>query len=726
SGIFWLVVSLVSLGLYYQYLLGTGAEELVLTRRSRLIFEGSVLAGLYVLVMLLSLSYERAKNMAVAELKASEEWGRTIVENAADAILTFDVDGIIYSANEACSEIFGFDEKDLRGRPFDFLVPAARRFPPAPNSADEDIPVAAAVGPLTAPVERSTALRAWSGRVIETAGVRADGRPVAVEVAIDRLILGPEEQFVVVVRDLTYRKKVEEQQKRALEESKESFRALIETLPDGLIVHRRGEIKYLNSAAGRMLRYEDSKQLIGHPISELIPAGELERFFAVADRTRDLGELGELEEHHVVTCHGDRIPVESVTFQAMFQNEKALISIVRDLTETRKMRMQMMQMERMSAVGTLAAGVAHEINNPLAYVRGNLEYVDEELRYFVEERDGRSLEEGLLEDCRDWISAVEDAHKGTERIRNIVTDLRTYSQQRDVEIKPIDVEEVIETSISMAYSGIKHRARLVRDFQRVDPVFGEAASLGQVVLNLLINATHAIPEGRVAENEIRVKLRQKRGQIIIEVSDTGTGIPDSVLPQIFDPFFTTKTAEQGTGLGLAICRNIIRTLHGDLDVRTAPGKGATFRVRIPVAKVAATATEDVVLKEEYEEVSEHKPRVLIIDDERLIREMLRRRLARKYHVEDVQRPSEAFARLERGASYDVILCDLMMPGETGIDFYGRLEREYPRLKDRVIFITGGAVTQKTADFLREHESAVLKKPFKYEELHSQIHGRLHH
>jgi PAS domain S-box-containing protein len=660
--------------------------------------------------------------MAVDQLKASEEQGRKIVEKAADAILTVDKDATICSANEACLEIFGYSEDELLGRPFSLLVPATSQIPPAiDGDADGDELTMARFDPERQPVEQLKALRAWSGHYYETLGIGEDGQALPLEVAMARLDLSKSERFVVVVRDLRVRKKLEEQRRKALRQSKESFRALIENLPDGLIVHRQGTIQYLNPAAGHLLGYQDWGELLGSSIEDLIPRDERRNFFDAAREARDQDEPPQTQEHHFKTRQGERVPVESLTFEAIFQYEKAFISIVRDLTETRQMRMQMMQMERMSAVGTLAAGVAHEINNPLTYVAGNILFVLEEL-HEMSDQIRPSDDEELMDDYRDWIDALRDTLEGTERIRKIVTDLRTYSQQREPEVKPVDLHQVLETAINMASHEIKHRARLVRDFQPVEPVLADPAGLGQVVLNLLINAAHAISPGSVENQEVRVAIHQDDDQIFIEVSDTGTGIPDDVLPQIFDPFFTTKSSNQGTGLGLAICQNIMQSYGGDLTVETAVGEGTTVVARLPVVPV--TETVDAAEEDRQERLLRGTPRILVIDDDEMVRRALTRQLAKNYEVQDVATSHEGLAKIKQNGPFDIILCDLMMPEETGMEFFEQLKKDAPSLREQIIFITGGAVTRDAAEFLETTDATVLKKPFREGELHRRIRDTL--
>ncbi|WP_239015147.1 sensor histidine kinase [Archangium violaceum] len=238
---------------------------------------------------------------------------------------------------------------------------------------------------------------------------------------------------------------------------------------------------------------------------------------------------------------------------------------------------QLLFADRLATVGRLAAGVGHEINNPLAYILGNLRYLQEEL----ERTEGAPSEE----ERRELLSAISEAHAGAEHVRLIVQDLKVLSRQDDATHGPVELATVVRGAAKMAAHEIRPRARFVADCEGVPPVRGNGARLGQVLLNLLINAAHAIEPGHVERNEIRVVARESApGRVTMEVSDTGIGIPPENLSRIFEPFFTTKPVGVGTGLGLSVCRNIITALSGELTVESEQGKGTTFRITLPIAE----------------------------------------------------------------------------------------------------------------------------------------------
>jgi signal transduction histidine kinase/HAMP domain-containing protein len=246
---------------------------------------------------------------------------------------------------------------------------------------------------------------------------------------------------------------------------------------------------------------------------------------------------------------------------------------LRRLQETQD---QLLFADRLATVGRLAAGVGHEINNPLSFILGNLRYVQDELQ-----RMERLPSE---EDRRELLVALTEAYEGAERVRLIAQDLKVLSRPDNAVHGPVELSMVVRGAAKMAAHEIRHRARLVEDCEGVPPVRGNGARLSQVLLNLLINAAHAITPGQVEQNEIRVSARESvPGRVTLEVSDTGCGIPAENLGRIFEPFFTTKPVGVGTGLGLPVCHGIITSFGGDITVESEPGRGTTFRITLPTA-----------------------------------------------------------------------------------------------------------------------------------------------
>ncbi|MEJ7731217.1 MAG: PAS domain S-box protein [Polyangiaceae bacterium] len=373
---------------------------------------------------------------------------------------------------------------------------------------------------------------------------------------------------------------------------------------------------------------------------------------------------------------------------------------------------QLIISERMVSIGTLAAGVAHEINNPLSYIMANLDMVIEEVRALAGESTSERMRN--LEDM-----AVE-AREGADRVRKIVRGLKTFSRVEEDRRSVLELRPILEMSINMAFNEIRHQARLLKDYGATPLVVVDDARLGQVFINLLVNAAQAFPAGDTSNNQIRVATRTgDDGNAVVEVSDNGPGISPEVLARLFDPFFTTKPLGVGTGLGLSICHNLLSAMGGTITVHSELGQGATFRVSLPPAPGGVTALPPQELSEAGSAAPGHRAAVLVVDDEPAIGQAVSRVL-RDHLVHVVTSVDAALDIIRGGKVFDVILCDLMIPGLTGIDFYHELSRIRPTLVERVVFITGGAFTSDANAFLDQIPNERFGKPFNVADLRALV------
>jgi PAS domain S-box-containing protein len=368
-----------------------------------------------------------------------------------------------------------------------------------------------------------------------------------------------------------------------------------------------------------------------------------------------------------------------------------------DVTERRSLQARLDRASRLAAVGTLAAGIAHEVNNPLAYVTANLRYVEERLRELPEEAPRDEL-----------AGAVADAVDGAQRVRTVVQGLRRFAGPGG-ERGPVDVAAELEAAAAIARHEVARRARLLLDVAPDLPrVVAGANELGQVFVNLLVNAAQAIGEGRPGEQEVRVKALAEEGRVVVEVADSGPGIPQDVLPRIFDPFFTTKQPGAGSGLGLAICHGIVAAAGGSIQARNAPGSGAVFRIELPAAQGVEGAPTPP--PPSAASAAATRRRVLVVDDDPRVGRALARLLAQEHDVEVVSGGAEALRRVQQGTRWDVVVCDLLMPDMSGMDLARALEAAAPELSRRMVFVTGGAFTPGALDFLAVRHRRTLEKP----------------
>jgi len=266
------------------------------------------------------------------------------------------------------------------------------------------------------------------------------------------------------------------------------------------------------------------------------------------------------------------------------QRADAIEAAYRELTlateALRKSQQKLIEADKLATIGQLSAGIAHEVNNPTTSVIGNLEFLKSELEPLLTELAARAPERAPL--ARDVRAALGDSLTALGRISMIARDLGMFARRKD-EQELLHIAEPIEVALKMASFEVKYRAQVVRDLQPVPPVTANRGRLQQVFLNLIINAAHALPKGRIEQNYIRIATRLVDGAVVATVSDTGTGIAPEHCARIFDPFFTTKPAGQGTGLGLAITNDIMHEHGGEISVESEVGRGTTFTLRFPAA-----------------------------------------------------------------------------------------------------------------------------------------------
>src|SRR5260370_2129773 len=374
----------------------------------------------------------------------------------------------------------------------------------------------------------------------------------------------------------------------------ENFRTIMERSPHAMCVCRADKMICVNAAMLDYLGYESGGPLLGPTLAELsdevIHPGDRERTRNAFRRLfADLGTAAAQESPAVKIeeirirrkCDGGIRVCDMYGTIVMHDGTTALVTYIQDLTERRAADDPMRFADRMSSLGTLAAGVAHEINNPLAYVMANLDYIGR-----VEAESEGPLGSRLTR-------PIADCRVGLQRIRKIVQGLKTFSRRDEETIGPVDIVDVVESCIEMAQSQLRHIGRLVRDYAPVPMVRGNDARLGQVVLNLLVNAAQALDETNRDDNVVTVKVAHVGGTVRVDVSDNGVGIAPEIMPHIFDPFFTTKPVGAATGLGLAVCHGIVSALGGEISVESALGHGTTVRVELPIADARAPRRHEV-------------------------------------------------------------------------------------------------------------------------------------
>ena len=488
---------------------------------------------------------------------------------------------------------------------------------------------------------------------------------------------------------------------RNLEASNERYRHLAAVTGEGVVLCSGSRVLDVNDAACRILGHGeqlDPRQLRAQDFSRFVARDHHEQVAALLDASEGPYEFA------LIRPDGSTVQVSVKAVGAPPDSRGTRVLLVHDISLERELQRRLATADRLAAIGTLAAGTAHEINNPLTFVLASAELLGEEL----------STLELPAEVGANLTGSVDDLMTGALRIRDVVRNLMSLARDRGGEETVVDVRPTLKHCIAMAAPQARHRARVVTDFEEMRPVLANEGRLFQVFLNLIVNAAHAIPEGEVDKHQIRVRGRTEGEWTIVEVSDTGAGIDPAMLDKIFEPFFTTKQNGQGTGLGLPISQGIVSDLGGRIEVASTLGVGTTFRVFLP-----ATDATPASKSQPQPVVANAKLRILVIDDEVILARSLARMLDR-HEVDVVNSGREALERFA-AQSYDVAICDVMMPDITGIQLFQRLREANNPITDRFLFVTGGVSSTESQRFLDELGSKRwLPKPIPMPELRARV------
>jgi PAS domain S-box-containing protein len=529
-------------------------------------------------------------------------------------------------------------------------------------------------------------------RLVEVTLLRPDGSRLPIEIGFSYASYQGRTAAVAFFHDISERRRVLE----ALQRSEARFRQLIESAPEAINVVRDGAVVYANPAFVELLGLASAVGIVGRLIEDLVHPEDRARLRERL-KLRQSGERGEAVEYRIVRPNGEVRTIDVAGIGVEFEGAPAVLAFARDVTERNRIRAELIETDRLAAMGGLAAGVGHEINNPLAYVLLNLQALEQELAQL-----------GPPERVEQAREMVRNALTGVDRVRTIARDLRAFSRSDPDTRRPVDVRRVVESSVNMARHEIRLSASLITNFDAVPPVLANEARLGQVLLNLLVNAAQALSERISESNEIRVYVGPAEAdRVLVEVADNGPGIAPAILGRIFEPYFTTKPVGVGTGLGLSIGRNIVTSLGGTLTASNRSEGGAVFRIFLPALKSHVGATP-VPPKPNSEG---RRLRVLIVEDEPVLALAVERAISRHHDTLVAPGGREALEVLTRDPAFDVVLCDLMMPGLSGMDLYEEVRARSSGVASRFVFMTGGAPTAGIRDFLSSAQRLWLEKPF---------------
>ncbi len=614
-------------------------------------------------------------------LRRSEGDFRLLAENATDVISRHARDGTILYVTPSCEALYGYRPDELVGLPLASICDA--------RDLDRVSAELARLDEATAPVR------------VDLRARRKDGSTVWVEATAKLLFGDLGTEIHLAARDVQAQKAAEAQVKS----SEERFRTLIEGAPDAVLVTTSGRVAYANPALVRFLGYESAKEIVGRPASSLFsgaPVRPSREWSALTtgleeERGPEVRVSGLPYQRHMLRKDGARVPTEIAELSVDFDGRPSTLLYARDLTERERLIRKLVQADRRSAIGTLAAGIAHEINNPLAYVLANLELAIEAL----EDQDA---------DRKDEVrELLREAEKGTSHVRAVVRDMKQLSSGADSDKGLIDLRSVVEATLRVSMSQIRPKAHLRTEIADVPAVLARASQLEQVMLNLLVNAVQSLPDDGRTDHEIFVRLGPRGNKVVLEIKDTGPGIPKATQARIFDPFFTTRSGS-AVGLGLSLAQSTIQELGGELAVESDPERGSTFRVILPVADLRAPPPGADAALAPAAQGGPRRARVLVIDDEKPVALALARALRSEHDVDVAVSAQEGLQQLVV-APYDVIFCDLMMSDMSGPLIFERAVARDAKLRERFVFLTGGSFTPRARAFIEDTTNVVIQKPY---------------
>ena len=624
-----------------------------------------------------------AKKKAEEALKKSEEKYQNLLENASDAILVANEDGIIVGVNKSAERMFGYTREQLIEKSVSILLPSQ-------VWEKEKMYME----------EFSKTHKLVVGVTSERAMVRKDGQLITVEPSFSVSKLDGEFLMTVVLRDISERKRVE----REIKEARDFLESVIESSRDGiLITDSAGYITSANKAMEMMSKYR-KEELIGKHTSVLMAEDEAMRKIILQKMT-EMFEKGFIFYEVVqMTRDGNLINVECAT--SLIKDEEGnnigAVSIIRDITERKKMENQLLQSEKLKSLGELAGGVAHDFNNILAAILGRAQL----LKMVVGSTQGDEGGKRSVNELKKGLDIIEKAAKdGAETVRRI----QEFSRKRDDEayFATVDINEAIDHAIEYTKVRWKDDAELKgikinvqKELSPIAPVSGRAAELREVFTNLINNAIDAMPHG----GTIRLETVNEGTHVSIKVKDTGIGIPGAIRERIFDPFFTTKGVKS-TGLGLSVSYGIIKRHKGIILVDSAEGKGTLFTITIPFAEgVVKSEAKVKPLKD-----TQKRAHILVVEDEVAVRNLLASILTMGGHKVETAPDGTQGIRLFQEKKFDLVFTDLGMPGMSGWQVAREVKRIHGGIP--VAIITGWNIELEEAEMRENGVDLIVQKPF---------------
>lgn len=596
-----------------------------------------------------------------------------------DCKYVLDEDGKIIYANDVSCRTYGYTARELLGK---------------------------SLGELTVK-EEAILVEGRMARLLENGSIkfqsvhcRKDGSTIPVEVQGEVVNVGGNKYILCLITDMTERILAD----GVLKRSEERFRTVLEDMDNGYFeLDTRGFYTFVNDAMCKILGLSRAEIVARHFSTFIDPSDKkfIDSSRSVITEVIIRGVTRSGMFGTIIKGDGSR-RIIGISASAMKDATGLIIGvrgITRDITDRIKMEQQLLIAGKLASIGELAAGVAHEINNPLTAIMGYAQLLTED----------DNLPDNVKED-------LGKIYSQSQRAARIVQNLLTFARNYTPEKNTIDLNNLILKTLELRV--YEHKVGNIQVVTRLQPdlpgILADEHQIQQVLMNVIINAEQAVTANRKA-GKITIVTSQTDDKVRISIADDGPGIAKDLLDRLFDPFFTTKDVGQGTGLGLSVCHGIVTNHGGRIYAESDVGKGATFIIELPVSMESTHKASEAETERLQNGINNRVAgkKVLIVDDENVIRDILTRILSeRGYTVDSASSGQEGLNKIE-SSGYDVYILDIKMPGVNGQDMYETIGSRYPKMVEKVVFITGDTITKSTLEFLESTQRKYFGKPLDF-------------
>jgi PAS domain S-box-containing protein len=631
---------------------------------------------------------ERKK--AEKEIKETKDFLENTFRTSVDGIFTADSKGYITMVNDAVETMLGYSRDELIGKHSRELSPVGEQYEKEGFNLMKTLQ------------EQGSVI----GR--ERVMAKRDGTLLDIEQSVTFLrdsegnLTGSVSSF----RDITERKQARE----ALEESEERYHNLIEFANVGIIVAEKNKITHINRNAAEIYGYSKDELLDQSP-SVLVPKKYREEHKQLLkNHSVQAKEIQMIHEEEGIRKDGTTFPLE-VSFALTNPQEDTVIAVMRDITNRKEMENKLLQSEKLKSLGELAGGVAHDFNNVLAAILGRVQL----LKMQFNPPDGIQEQRKSMANLLKSLEVIEKASfDGAETVRRIQEFARKRADDKD--FTQLEINELLEDSLEFTRMRWKDQTEskgitidIQREFSQLAPTLGSASELREVFTNIINNALDAMPEG----GALKIATCKEDDLIVINIADTGVGIPEAIVDRIFDPFYTTKGV-RSTGLGMSISYGIINRHKGTIGVESREGQGTTFTIKLPVIEECSTTKEQTKAMP----LAERKAKILIVEDEEEVRNLLSDILASGEH--EVKAAANGTQGLEffEGGSFDLVFTDLGMPDMSGWEVAKKIKAINGKVP--IVLVTGWNVEIQDDEKNNNHVDKVIQKPFQVDQVLSSV------